>query len=60
MRGALYGVGLAIALGVSYWLLNTFFVAVGQAGLMPAPLAAWAANIFFLAAAGYFVLTVRT
>lgn len=59
-RGALYGFGLAIGLFMSYWLLNTFFVAVGQAGLMPAVLAAWAANVLFLAAAGYFVLTVRT
>jgi lipopolysaccharide export LptBFGC system permease protein LptF len=59
-RGALYGVGLAVILGSAYWLLNTFFLAVGQASLLPATLAAWAANILFLAAALYFTLTVRT
>jgi len=59
-RGALYGIGLAIVLSVAYWLLMAFFLAAGKAGLLPAPLAAWATNILFLAAAGYLVLTVRT
>jgi LPS export ABC transporter permease LptG len=59
-RGALYSMGLAVILGSSYWLVNTFFLAVGQAALLPAPLAAWAANLLFLAAAGYLTLTVRT
>ncbi|MEO7190801.1 MAG: LptF/LptG family permease [Vicinamibacterales bacterium] len=59
-RGALYGVGLAIILASSYWLLNTFFVAVGQADLLSPSLAAWAANILFLAVAAYATLTVRT
>jgi LPS export ABC transporter permease LptG/LPS export ABC transporter permease LptF len=59
-RGALYGVGLAIILGAAYWLVNSFFIAVGQAALMPAILAAWAANLLFLALAAYMTLTVRT
>ena len=59
-RGALYGIGLAMILGASYWLLSTFFLAVGQAELLPAVLAAWAANILFLAAAAYLTLTART
>ncbi len=59
-RGALYGVGLAIILASAYWLLNTVFLAVGQAGLMPAMLAAWAANLLFLAGAAYLTLSVRT
>jgi lipopolysaccharide export system permease protein len=59
-RGALYGIGLAIALAVAYWLFAYFFVALGTAALLPAPLAAWAANILFLAVALYLVLTVRT
>jgi lipopolysaccharide export system permease protein len=59
-RGALYGVGLAIILGAGYWLVNTFFLAVGQAALMPPALAAWAANLLFLAGALYMTLTVRT
>ena len=59
-RGALYGIGLAIILSVAYWLLMAFFLAAGKAGLLPAPLAAWATNILFMAVAGYLVLTVRT
>jgi LPS export ABC transporter permease LptG/LPS export ABC transporter permease LptF len=59
-RGALYGIGLAIILSVGYWLLTAFFLAAGKAGLLPAPLAAWAANVLFTAAAVYLVLTVRT
>jgi LPS export ABC transporter permease LptG/LPS export ABC transporter permease LptF len=59
-RGSLYGIGLALILGVGYWLLNTFFLAVGEAALMPAVLAAWAANLLFLALAAYMTLTVRT
>lgn len=59
-RGALYGIGLAIVLSVAYWLLMAFFLAAGKAGLLPAPLAAWATNILFMAAAVYLVLTVRT
>jgi lipopolysaccharide export LptBFGC system permease protein LptF len=59
-RGALYGVGLAIILGAGYWLLNTFFLAVGTAGLLSAPLAAWAANLLFLSIALYAMFTVRT
>ena len=59
-RGALYGVGLAIILASGYWLLNTVFLAVGQAGLLPPALAAWAANLLLLAAAAYLTLSVRT
>ena len=59
-RGALYGIGLAIVLALGYWLLMTFFIAMGSAAVLPAPLAAWAANILFLAGAVYLMLTVRT
>lgn len=59
-RGALYGVGLALILGAGYWLVDSFFVALGQAGLLAPWLAAWAANLLFMAVAVYAVLTVRT
>jgi lipopolysaccharide export LptBFGC system permease protein LptF len=59
-RGALYGVGLAVILASAYWILNAIFLAVGQAGLLPAPLAAWAANLLFLAGTAYLTLSVRT
>lgn len=59
-RGALYGIGLALILGCGYWLANTVFVAAGQADVLPPALAAWAANLLFLALAGYATLTVKT
>src|SRR5262249_48053636 len=59
-RGALYGIGLALVLAVSYWLVTAIFVASGKAMLMPAVLAAAAPTILFAAFATYLVLTVRT
>jgi lipopolysaccharide export LptBFGC system permease protein LptF len=59
-RGALYGVGLGIALALSYWLLTSVFAAIGTAGLLTPLLAAWAPNLTFGAGAVYLLLTVRT
>jgi lipopolysaccharide export system permease protein len=59
-RGALYGIGLAIALAFGHQFLSIIFTAAGQAALLPPWLAAWAANILFLATALYLVFTVRT
>jgi LPS export ABC transporter permease LptG/LPS export ABC transporter permease LptF len=59
-RGALYGIGLAILLAIGYFLLMAVFMAAGRAAVLPPALAAWAANVFYLAAATYLVLTVRT
>jgi len=59
-RGALYGIGLAIALAFAYQIALTAFGVLGSAGLLPATLAAWAPNLLFLAGAIYLLLTVRT
>ena len=59
-RGALYGVGLGIALAIVYWLALSLFGALGEGGMLSPVLAAWAPNILFGAAAIYMVLTVRT
>ena len=56
-RGALYGIGVGIALAISYWLFFSVFAAIGTAGLITPPLAAWAPNILFTAAAAYLLLT---
>lgn len=40
-----------IALGFSYLALDSFFVALGEAGLMPIALAAWGATVLFALAA---------
>jgi LPS export ABC transporter permease LptG/LPS export ABC transporter permease LptF len=59
-RGALYGIGVAIGLAISYWFLFSVFTAIGTAGLVTPVLAAWAPNILFTAGAAYLLLTVRT
>jgi lipopolysaccharide export LptBFGC system permease protein LptF len=58
--GALYGIGLAIALAMLYWMLVSAFAAMGSGGLLPPTLAAWAPNLLFAAGAAYLLLTVRT
>lgn len=59
-RGALYGVGIGIALAFTYWLAINVFAAVGSAGMLAPALAAWAPNLLFGASATYLLLTVRT
>jgi LPS export ABC transporter permease LptG/LPS export ABC transporter permease LptF len=59
-RGALYGIGLAMGLAVSYLLISHIFVAFGNASLLPPALAAWATNLLFSAGALVLLLTVRT
>jgi LPS export ABC transporter permease LptG len=59
-RGALFGVGLGIVLAIAYWGLTAVFTAIGSAGLLTPPLAAWAPNVLFVSTATYLLLTVRT
>ena len=59
-RGALYGIGLGIAIALSYWLLSSVFIAIGKAGVLTPLMAAWTPNIIVLACAAYLVLTART
>ncbi|HUF25044.1 MAG TPA: LPS export ABC transporter permease LptG, partial [Vicinamibacterales bacterium] len=59
-RGALYGIGLGIALSIAYWFILTIFGALGTTGVLPPAMAAWAPNVFFAAGATYLLLTVRT
>jgi LPS export ABC transporter permease LptG len=59
-RGALYGIGIGIALAICYWGLFILFTAIGSAGMLTPVLAAWAPNVLFLTVASYLLLTVRT
>ena len=59
-RGALYGIGAAIAIGIIYYISQSVFGAIGAGGLLPPLLAAWAPNLMFGAVATYLILTVRT
>ena len=59
-RGALYGVGIGIALALTYWTAISVFAAFGAGGVMSPTLAAWAPNLLFGSSAAYLLLTVRT
>lgn len=59
-RGALYGIGIALVVGIVYWLIFAVFMKFGEYGNLPPMLAAWAANILFGIAAVYMFLHVET
>lgn len=59
-RGALYGIGIAIVVALTYWVVLSVFLAIGGAGLLPPFLAAWSANIIVAGLAAYLFLNTRT
>ncbi len=59
-RGALYGIGIALILGIFYWVVFAIFTKFGEVGNLPAILSAWSANILFAIAAVYMFLHVET
>lgn len=58
--GAMGGIGVGIALAITYWTVISVFAALGSGGLLTPVLAAWAPNMLFGAGALYLLLTVRT
>jgi len=59
-KGTLFGIGIGIVLAILYWTTQSLFAAVGSAGALAPPLAAWAPNILFVAVAAYLVISART
>jgi len=59
-RGALYGVGIALVVGIVYWMVFAVFTKFGEVGNLPAVLSAWSANVLFAIAAMYLFLHVDT
>ncbi|HVR41083.1 MAG TPA: LPS export ABC transporter permease LptG, partial [Thermoanaerobaculia bacterium] len=59
-RGALYGFGIALVLGIVYWMVFAIFSKFGEVGNLPPLIAAWSANILFAIAALYMFLHVET
>jgi len=59
-RGAMYGIGIGIALSIAYWVILNVFSAVGEGGVLTPMLAAWSPNLLFGVAALYMILTART
>lgn len=59
-KGALTGVAVAIGIAICYYVAAGLFEAMGNANQLPAAVAAWAPDIIFGMAGGYFVLKVPT
>ena len=57
-KGSLYGIGLGIGLVAIYYATFAFLSALGQVGLLPPFLAAWAPNILFTGVGTYMMLTL--
>lgn len=57
--GLATAVGMSLILGFGYWVLFAVTVSIGQAGLLPPFVAAWAANILFGAVGFYLLLRVE-
>jgi len=59
-RGSLFSVGIAVGLITLFWAFVAAFGPLGEAGLLPSFLAAWAPNLIFAIAGVYLLLTSRT
>jgi LPS export ABC transporter permease LptG/LPS export ABC transporter permease LptF len=59
-KGAFFGIGLSIAIAMSFWGISGVSEALGTYGLLVPFLAAWAPNILFGAAGLTLILTIRT
>ncbi len=59
-KGAFFGIGVSIAIAISYWGISGVFEAMGIYGLLVPVLAAWAPNIIFGAGGLILLFTIRT
>jgi lipopolysaccharide export system permease protein len=58
--GRAVGIGIAVVVGTSYWLVHALAMAFAQADLLPPLLAAWSANIVFAGLGAALFLNART
>jgi LPS export ABC transporter permease LptG/LPS export ABC transporter permease LptF len=59
-RGSLTGVAVAIFVALTYFVVDSFFGALGNVNYLPAPLAAWSSDILFGLVGGYLLLRTPT
>jgi len=59
-KGAFFGIGMSIAIAISYWGIAGAFEAMGTYGLLIPMLAAWAPNVLFGATGLVLLFTIRT
>ena len=59
-RGALYGLGVSIALGLVFILVFALFTTLGEVAALPPAVAVWSPSILFSLFAAYLFLGVRS
>jgi LPS export ABC transporter permease LptG/LPS export ABC transporter permease LptF len=59
-RGSLTGIAVAIAVALTYWVIDGLFGAMGSVNYLPAALAAWFSDILFGLVGGYLLLRTPT
>lgn len=58
--GVAFGIGMAVIIGVVYWIVMGFALALGRSGLLPVLVAAWGTHALFGAAGLVAVFKVRS
>jgi LPS export ABC transporter permease LptG/LPS export ABC transporter permease LptF len=59
-RGSLAGIGTAIGVAISYWVVEGVFAAMGNVNTLPPLLAAWSPDLLFGMAGAYLLLRTPT
>ena len=59
-RGALYGVGLGVVLGIVFYALFALFSTLGEIGALAPIVAVWSPHVLFALFSGYLLLGVRS
>jgi lipopolysaccharide export LptBFGC system permease protein LptF len=59
-RGAMTGVGVAIAIAIAYWAVSSLFDKAGGASQLPPVMAAWSPDLVFAMAGLYLGLRVKS
>jgi LPS export ABC transporter permease LptF/LPS export ABC transporter permease LptG len=59
-RGALAGIGVALAVGIGLLIATAFFSKLGEVGALPPLLAAWSPAVLTVTASAYLLLKLRT
>ena len=59
-KGALYGAGLGVVLGMVFYGVFAFCTTLGETGALPALVAVWSPNVAFALCAIYLFLGVET
>lgn len=57
--GIAMGIGASIGIGFAYFIVNAVLLSYGRSGVLPPVLAAWGANILFMAGGIWLAFTVR-